>query len=310
MRHNGFQHQALIYDGSEDYLAGTLPFLRAGIEAGQPLLVAVGPEQTALLESELGEDARRVRFLDMHEIGRNPASIIPIWRQFVDESGGRPVRGVGEPVWAARSEAALEECQRHEALLNVAFDRGPAWDLLCPYDAGSLGEEVLGKVAHSHRLVCRDGERQESFSFSPDQDCFAGELLPPAATPEVFAFGLTELTGVRRRVAAAAERAGMGPTEIADFVTATSELAANSVMHGGGSGTLRLWREEERLLAEVEDRGLIDEPLVGRMRPEISQEGGRGLWLANHLCDLVQVRSGVRGTTVRLHVLAREVAYV
>jgi anti-sigma regulatory factor (Ser/Thr protein kinase) len=310
MKHNGFQHQALIYDGSEDYLAGTLPFLRVGIEAGQPLLVAVGPEQTALLERELGRDADRVRFLDMREVGRNPAAIIPVWQQFVDEREGRPVRGIGEPVWASRSAAALEECQRHESLLNVAFDRGPAWDLLCPYDAASLGEEVLAKVAHSHRLVCCDGERQESFSFSPDQDCFAGELPPPAATPEVFSFGMTELTEVRRRVAAAAERAGMGPTEIADFVTATSELAANSVMHGGGSGILRLWREEERLLAEVEDRGLIDEPLVGRTRPEISQEGGRGLWLANHLCDLVQIRSGERGTTVRLHVLAREVAYV
>ncbi len=310
MKHDGFQHQALIYNGSDDYLAGTLPFLWAGIETGRPVLVAVGPEQTALLERELRGDAGRVRFLDMREVGRNPAAIIPVWRQFVDEGEGRPGRGIGEPVWAARSEAALEECRRHESLLNVAFDRGPAWDLLCPYDAGSLGEEVLGKVAHTHRLVCRDGEREESFSFSPEQDCFAGELPPPAATPEIFDFGLTELTEVRRRVAAAAEQAGMGPAEIADFVTATSELAANSVMHGGGRGTLRLWREEERLLAEVEDRGLLDEPLVGRTRPEISQEGGRGLWLANHLCDLVQIRSGERGTTVRLHVLAREVAYV
>jgi anti-sigma regulatory factor (Ser/Thr protein kinase) len=310
MKHDGFQHQALIYDGSEDYLAGTLPFLWAGIEAGQPLLVAVGPEQKALLERELGADAGRVCFLDMREVGRNPASIIPVWQQFVDEGEGRSARGIGEPVWAARSEAALEECQRHEALLNVAFDRGPAWDLLCPYDAGSLGEEALGKVAHSHRLVCREGEREESFAFAPEQDCFAGQLPPPAETPEVFSFGLTKLTEVRRRVAAAAERAGMSPTEIADFVTATSELAANSVMHGGGSGTLRLWCEEERLLAEVEDRGLIEEPLVGRLRPDIAQEGGRGLWLANHLCDLVQIRSGERGTTVRLHVLAREVAYV
>jgi len=310
MKHHGFQHQALIYDGSEDYLAGTLPFLWAGIEAGQPLLVAVGPEQTALLERELGRDAERVRFLDMREVGRNPAAIIPVWQQFVGESEGRPVRGIGEPVWASRSEAALEECQRHESLLNFAFDRGPAWELLCPYDAGSLGEEVLGKVAHSHRLVCRDGEREESRSFAPEQDCFAGALPPPAAKPEVFGFALTELTEVRRRVATAAERAGMGPAQIADFVTATSELAANSVMHGGGSGTLRLWREEERLLAEVEDRGLIEEPLVGRLQPDVSQEGGRGLWLANRLCDLVQIRSGAQGTTVRLHVLAREVAYV
>jgi anti-sigma regulatory factor (Ser/Thr protein kinase) len=310
IEHPGFQHEALIYHGSEEYVAGAIPFLWAGIEAGELLLVAVGPDQTALLKRELGQDGGRVRFLDMREVGRNPAAIIPVWQQFVDESEGRPVRGIGEPVWASRSEAALEECQRHEALLNFAFDRGPAWELLCPYDAGTLGEEVLAKVAHSHRLVCHGGEREESPSFSPDQDCFAGELPPPTATPEIFEFGLTELAEVRRRVVAAAERAGMGATQIADFVTATSELAANSVMHGGGSGTLRLWSEEERLLAEVEDRGLIDEPLVGRLQPEISQEGGRGLWLANRLCDLVQIRSGEAGTTVRLHVLAREVAYV
>jgi anti-sigma regulatory factor (Ser/Thr protein kinase) len=77
-------------------------------------------------------------------------------------------------------------------------------------------------------------------------------------------------------------------------------------MHGGGGGTLRLWSEGDDLLAEVEDQGLIEEPLVGHLRPEISQEGGRGLWLANQLCDLVQIRSGVGGTRVRLHVVARE----
>jgi anti-sigma regulatory factor (Ser/Thr protein kinase) len=291
-------------------VAGTVPFLRAGIEAGQPLLVAVGSEQTALLQGEMGGDAERICFLDMREVGRNPASIIPVWQQFVAESEGRPARGIGEPVWASRSPAALEECQRHEALLNVAFDPGPAWDLLCPYDAGTLDEEVLGKVAHSHRLVCRGGEREESFAFAPEQDCFAGELPPPATTPEVLGFTLTELAEVRRRVAAAAERAGMGPTQIADLVTAASELAANSIVHGGGSGTLRLWREEERLLAEIEDRGRIEEPLVGRLRPEPSQAGGRGLWLANRLCDLVQIRSGERGTTIRLHALAPEVLYV
>jgi len=310
MRHPGFQHEALIYAGSDEYLAGTVPFLQAGFEAGQPVLVAVGPDQTEVLKGELGADAELARFLDMREVGRNPAAIIPVWREFVEEGGGRPVRGIGEPVWAARSPAALEECQRHESLLNVAFDSGPAWDLLCPYDATSLGDEVLAKVAHSHPVVCHDGEREESFAFAPDPDCFAGELPPPAATPEMLSFELTELIDVRRLVAAAAERTGMGPLEVADFVTATSELAANSVMHGGGSGTIRIWREEERLLAEVEDRGRIEEPLVGRTRPDISREGGRGLWLANRLCDLVQIRSGAHGTTVRLHVLAREVAYV
>jgi len=310
MKHHGFQHQALIYDGSEDYLAGTLPFLWAGIEAGQSQLVAVGPEQTALLERELGRDAERVRFLDMREVGRNPALIIPLWREFVDAGGGRPLRGIGEPVWAARSEAALDECQRHEALLNVAFDGSPAWSLLCPYDAATLGDEILELVAHSHPVVYRDGNAEESWSYVAEADSFAGRLPPPAAPVESLDFGLEELSEVRRRVTAAAERAGMDRGGIADLVTAASELAANSVMHGGGSGTLRLWVEEERLLTEVEDHGLIDEQLVGRLRPDIAQEGGRGLWLANQLCDLVQIRSGERGTTVRLHAMAREVAFV
>jgi anti-sigma regulatory factor (Ser/Thr protein kinase) len=273
-------------------------------------LVAVGPGQTRLLQGELGADAERVRFVDMREVGRNPASIIPIWRAFLDEAAGRPVRGIGEPVWAARSAAALDECQRHEALLNTAFDGGSAWGLLCPYDASSLSDDVLAKVAHSHPTVHRDGVSEESFSCVSDVDCFAGRLPLPLATAESFDFELGELAEVRRRTAAAAERAGMDPAEVADLVTAASELAANSVVHGGGSGTLRLWCEEERLLAEVEDRGRITDPLVGRLRPDVAQEGGRGLWIANHLCDLVQIRSGEGGTTVRLHVLAREAAYV
>lgn len=310
MEPDGFQHQALIYDSPDDYLAGTLPFLREAIEAGRPLLIAVGPDQTALLQGELGEDADRVCFVDMREVGRNPAAIIPIWGHFVDASEGRPVGGIGEPVWASRSEAALEECQIHEALLNVAFDHGSAWQLLCPYDAGSLDDEALEKVAHSHPVVHRDGDCEESVSFVAEVDCFAGELPPPAAPTESLEFGPAGLAEVRRRVAAAAEWAGMDPCGVTALVTAASELAANSVVHGGGIGTLRLWREEERLLAEVEDRGRIEEPLVGRRRPDVAQVGGRGLWLANQLCDLVQIRSGERGTRVRLHAMAGEAAFV
>jgi anti-sigma regulatory factor (Ser/Thr protein kinase) len=310
MKNAGFQHEALIYDGAAEYLAGTLPFIQAGIESGQQVLVAVGPEQTELLRRELGTHASRVNFTDMREVGRNPATIIPLWRDFVDTAGGGRVRGIGEPVWASRSEEALEECRRHESLLNVAFDGGPAWDLLCPYDAATIGDEIMEKVAESHPCLQREGRHEPSAAYQPDPDCFAGELPAPAATPESFEFCVTDLAEVRRRVAAAAEDVGMHPDGVADLVIAASELAANSVMHGGGSGVLRLWREAGRALVEVEDRGRIEDPLVGRLRPSISQEGGRGLWLANKLCDLVQIRSGEAGTTVRLHALTPEMAFV
>lgn len=305
MERAGFQHEAFLYEGDDDYLAGTIPFLRAALEAGEPALVAVRRGRAELLEGELGAEAEQIRFADMEAIGHNPASIIPFWREFVDENGGLPGRGISESVWAGRGPAALEESQRHESLLNVAFAPEERWSLLCPYDAAALDDEVLAKAALSHRHVRRAGGVAESAAFDPALDCFAGRLPAPVAAPEVLAFGLDELSEVRHRVAAAAERAGMDPRGVADLVTAASELAANSVMHGGGRGTLRLWRENGSLLAEVEDRGLIEEPLVGRLRPEISQEGGRGLWLANQLCDLVQIRSGEAGTVVRLHVDTR-----
>jgi anti-sigma regulatory factor (Ser/Thr protein kinase) len=52
----------------------------------------------------------------------------------------------------------------------------------------------------------------------------------------------------------------------------------------------------------VTDRGYITDPVVGRRAPKPMQDRGRGLWIANQVCDLVQIRSSDRGTTVRLHV--------
>lgn len=286
MEHAGFQHQALVYRGADDYLKGTIPFLEAALRAGEPVLVAVGPAQRTWLEGQLNGDRQNVEFLAMEEVGRNPAAIIPLWRDFADEHEGRAVRGIGEPAWAVRSAAALEECRRLEALLDIVFPENPDFSLLCPYDAALLPEG------------------REGLDFEPTRGFFAGELPPPVGAVESHSFALTELAAVRHWVAAAAARAGIDPRGVADLVTATSELAANSVMHGGGTGTLRLWRENDTLLAEVEDRGTIDEPLVGRLRPGVTQEGGRGLWLANQLCDLVQIRSADGRTVVRLHVPA------
>lgn len=308
MEHAGFQHRALLYEGADEYLAGTIPFLRAALEAGEPALVAVRKEQAELLRGEVGREAEMMRFVAIEEVARNPAGVIPLWRDFVDENPGGPVRGISELAWPERAPAEMEECHRHEALLNLAFPESRRWSLLCPYDAISLRDEELERAATTHELISREGRTERSAAFDADPDCLAGRLPPPAVRPETLSFGLTELSEVRRRVTAGGERAGLGPRAVADLVTATSELAANSVMHGGGTGTLRLWRENGSLIAEVEDKGRIEEPLVGRLRPAIRKEGGRGLWLTNQLCDLVQIRSGEGGTVVRVHVLAGQLA--
>ena len=82
---------------------------------------------------------------------------------------------------------------------------------------------------------------------------------------------------------------------------AVNEVATNSVRHGGGRGMLRIWQEPDALICEVRDGGRIDDPLAGRRRPGGAQIGGYGLWLANQVCDLVQVRSYADGSAVRVH---------
>jgi anti-sigma regulatory factor (Ser/Thr protein kinase) len=93
----------------------------------------------------------------------------------------------------------------------------------------------------------------------------------------------------------------LGAAELSDLLVAVTEIAGNSLMHGGGAGTLRVWNSATGVICEVRDRGWIRQPLAGRARPTFDQESGRGLWMVNQLCDLVQVRSTPAGTVVRLH---------
>ncbi len=294
------QHEALVYGEGAQFLAVAVPFLTAALAAGEPALVAVRQANAALLRAKLGADAEGVAFVEIEDVGRNPARIVPLWRDFLAARPGRPARGISEPIWPGREAAEIDECQRHEYLLNLAFPPGARSSLLCTYDESALGEGVLAAVSCSHQAVLRDGCREPSSNYLRECDCYGGKLPRHPADAEVFAYDRTRLSALRKRVKQAAEESGIGPRQAADLVAAASELAANSVAHGGGSGTMYLWHEGDHLLIDFEDRGTIEEPLAGRLHPATDQRGGRGLWLANQLCDLVQIRSGALGTTVRV----------
>ena len=56
-----FSHEALLYDGLDGLLSGTVPFLREGIEAGEPILVATAVQHgiTSALDPRLTAIATR-----------------------------------------------------------------------------------------------------------------------------------------------------------------------------------------------------------------------------------------------------------
>jgi anti-sigma regulatory factor (Ser/Thr protein kinase) len=127
----------------------------------------------------------------------------------------------------------------------------------------------------------------------------AGFPLAPLRA-ERLDFGLDDLHDIRSLVARNAEAGGLDPRRVADLVVAASELAANSILHGGGHGLATVWKDDDSVFVEVADAGTILDPTVGQHRPDPKIEHGRGLYIANQLCDEVAIDSSSTGTRVRL----------
>lgn len=302
-----FRHEAFLYSGSEQFLEGTTAFIRGALEADEAVLVAVVEPRASMLKDALGADKDQVEFLDMAKVGRNPARIIPAWQEWVDRhaGAGRGFRGIGEPIWASRSAAEIIECQQHEQLLNTAFDDGPGWWLLCPYDSTGLVQPVVDRAHDTHPSVVVGDSRAGSTTYPHPgltfPAMFGASLEEPAGPVLEVGYDPGSLTELRDFVAAFVEPV-LGGHGAEHVVLVVSELATNSIVYGGGAGILRLWREGAAVVAETRDRGQITDPLVGRRRPTLSVRGKAGLWIANQLSDLLQIRSSPGfGTVVRAH---------
>ncbi len=300
-----FVHPALFYRDDEEYLAGTVPFVRAGRAAGEPVAVAVPGRRLELLRDALGETSREVAWLDMAEAGRNPGRIFPgVLRGFADRHHGGRVRIIGEPIWPGRTATEYPACAQHEALINLAF-AGRGVSILCPYDTAGLDEVALADARATHPvLIDRHGEHV-SEDYAPHRVIRAyNRPLPEPSGAVAMSFDLDALPRVREFACRWAARLGLGADAVGDLELAVSELAANSCLHGGGSGTARLWAEDGQVVCEVRDAGTITDPLAGRRPAHMSPHGGRGILLVHHLADLVRMHTGPGGTAIRVYLRA------
>lgn len=304
-----FRHEALLYAGDDEFVTAASAFIREGLSAKERILVVIAERKIEMLRRALGGAADSVYFADMNDVGSNPARIIPAWQEFVDEHGGagQGLRGIGEPIFPERGPDELIECQRHEDLLNVAFHDGQPWRLLCPYDTTALDPLVVAEARRSHPYVTEEGSPRRSETYRGLDAItapFAPPLPDPGTAPHTLLFGTGDLPAVRRFVAQQADDAGLDDETVAGAVAAVNEIVTNSLRHGGGGGSLRVW-QENGFVCEIRDRGFIRDPLAGRRPPSDADETARGLWMANQLCDLVQVRSSDSGTVVRIHMRHR-----
>ncbi|MFJ4691376.1 anti-sigma factor RsbA family regulatory protein [Streptomyces sp. NPDC088766] len=298
-----FLHSALFYRTGQDYTDHMVPFVREGLALGEPVAVAVPGPNLELVRAGLGTDAEDVLFLDMTDVGRNPGRIIPgVLRAFADAHPQARVRIVGEPVWAGRSPVEYPACAQHEALINASFE-GRAATVLCPYDASGLDADVLADARITHPTLIADGRERasEAYDWRSVVDRY-NEVLVPAPDAASFSFGSAELPEARHFAVGLAARLGLGGQRLQDTELAVAELTTNSVVHGGGQGTLRIWAEAGQVVCEVSDGGRLIDPLAGRRPPARGQIGGRGLMLVHYVADLVRLHTAPDGTTVRFYV--------
>jgi anti-sigma regulatory factor (Ser/Thr protein kinase) len=169
-----------------------------------------------------------------------------------------------------------------------------------------LPVDVVAAARESHPHVVRDGKRRASSSYQGVDGIDGADrrpLTPPPESHRLRAFGPADVMAVRREVREWAAAQGVGASRAADLALAVHEAAVNSIRHGGGRGVLRSWREDGAAVCEIADAGELRDPLAGRSLPVSESPSGRGLWLINHLCDLVQIRATASGAVVRMRQL-------
>jgi anti-sigma regulatory factor (Ser/Thr protein kinase) len=304
-----FVHPALLYADDDGYLAGTVPFIRDGLAAGEPVAVAVPGRNLHLIREALGGDAEQVLMRDMTAVGRNPGRIIPtVLLAFANAHPERRVRIIGEPIWAGRNAIEYPACAQHEALINAAF-AGRAATILCPYNTGLLEPAWLEDAHKTHPVMVDATQRFDSVQFG-DPLAVAADFNRPLPEAPAEAATITidplALATARRFVAGYANRCGLAADRIAALTVAVTELATNAVEHGGGTGELTVWADDDALVCQVVDSGHLSDPLAGRIPvPADAPGGGRGLLLVHQLCDLVRVHTTPTRTTTRIHLYRR-----
>ncbi len=296
----GYQHEALPYRGQDEFISSCVDLARLGSAGDERMIFLAGAAKLAAVRDTLGADASDITFVDTDEHGRNPSRITTLLDNFRLGANGRRMLGVSEQVLAGQRPAALQEAQFAESLLNTNGMQAWPLSLVCLYDCASLDDETVTEMRRSHPGV-RGEQGNGDYDPSRAQDLFAQPL--PAAPDDAAERDVrtNQLAEARADVRQHGALAGLAGERVEDLVLAVNEIVTNSVRYGGGGCRLAIWADTDSIVCEVRDEGVIHDPMVGRLAPSPTSSTGRGLWLANHLCDLVQIRSSQAGTTVRLH---------
>ncbi|WP_171074024.1 sensor histidine kinase [Nonomuraea basaltis] len=290
------------YDSDESFLDLAVPRVRAALDEGRRVLVVTCAPKLGLLADALGGDAGLIDSRVSTAWYGHPYRTLAAYHEY---TRGRRTLVIGEPIWKGRSEREISEMIRCESVVNAAL--GPAASvMLCLYDRRKVPPTVLDYNAVNHPvLLGADGEAASTRFVPPHElvlDHDRAPLPEPGPGAVTIRFTARELRRLRQSVGDYARAAGMDRNLITSLVISVSEIAANSIEHGAGFGTITMWVSDGELVCEIADPGgALDDPLPGYIPPEPESPRGYGLWISRQLCDVVELRAEGGVLRVRLH---------
>jgi anti-sigma regulatory factor (Ser/Thr protein kinase) len=308
-RADGPLHAAVVYDADDDLQARTTPFLRAGLDRGETILVVVPSQVERVLRAALGSDGDRVHWREPALARRRTGEAYEECRAFLAarHAAAQPTRLLTGNDLDDAGPDRLAAYLRYEAASTAVF-RPYGYPWVCLYDRRRHPAELLDHVGEVHPQLLADGGRPvDSADYVTPAEYLGaheGPLSPLTGPAELELAVATpaELRAARRRLGAYASSVGRFTTASDRIVVAAHEVIRNALQHGRPPCRVRAWRSGEVLHVRVDDRGHGDGvAMAGYCPPPTPGDEGMGLWVTRQLTDVVHTRSSpVDGTAVEL----------
>ncbi len=305
----GSRHGAAVIGSDDEALAVAMPFLEAGLRAGDLVALSCPQEMLELICAALGEDSTGVvNDPGMSLLGARAPDALGLSRRYLERAvaNGSGRLRVLTGIDFGSHPADWREGQRYESVFNRLMGDEPVM-ALCLYDRRRLSQQVIDSAADTHPELVSGLSWSASPAFQ-DPVTYVPSLPLPREPVEdgapVFAVdGAATLAGLRRQLGAVIAARVPDREQREDVHLAASEIASNAFRHGVPPVSARVWTDGAMLICTITDRGTaFSDPFAGfapAHGPDLGR-GGMGLWLARKLCDHVDVIPTPEGLTVRL----------
>jgi anti-sigma regulatory factor (Ser/Thr protein kinase) len=317
-----FAHTALIIGSDEDLRTGLVPQLRRSLGSGERVMMVVSEHTATVIRTELGPMSAGLEWGDQSAFYRRLGMAFEAFRRHLAQrhAAGSRVHVIAEPdlIRGHTVDTPVDRVAAYlsyEAMCNQVYaPYGSA--VTCIWNRRHHTASILDGVRQVHNYALTASGRVPNLDYIRPVDYLAGaghsasQTLPPHRDIELHLVNGGQLHLLHAVVRPWAAEHRFDARAADDVILAVSEVTTNGLVHGAVPVHVCGWHRGDTLIVQVDDAGGRPIPPTAGFCPprEDSSVGGRGLWLARQLADVVTVHTTAGRSTVRLY-FPREVMH-